>query len=126
MPTDLGGLMQSVTSLSGQVGSFSSALGTGNISDIALKQLTGLSGQAGSLGSLLSSMLGGQQGAALKPEGKQLAGGIQEGLGKMSGLNRESLLKLAQPERRAAVDSFTGTSNNVAGLAKQFAGMLGM
>ena len=125
MPTDLGGMMQSVTSLTGQVSSFATGLGTGNIADMALKQLAGFSGQAGNLGSTLKTLLGGQAGAALKPEGKQLAGGIQEGLGKMSGLNLENLLKLGQPERRSAVDSFANAGSQVGSMAKQLAGMLG-
>jgi hypothetical protein len=125
MPTDLGGLMQSVTGLSGQVTKFTSMLGGGNIADAALKQLAGFSGQAGNLGSALGAMLGGQQGAALNPQGKQLAGGIQEGLGKMSGFKLEDLLKLGQSDRRATVDSFSNNSNQVAGMAKQLAAMLG-
>lgn len=125
MPTDLPGLMGQVTTLTGQVSNWAGALTSGNIADVALKQLAGFSGQAGALGSTLSTLLGGAPGKALDPQAKQLAGGVQNGLGKMSGLKLDDLLKLAQPERKAQVDSFVTAGSQVGDLAKKLMAALG-
>ncbi|MEZ5964134.1 MAG: hypothetical protein R3F56_09840 [Planctomycetota bacterium] len=125
LPTDIGGLMGSVTGLTGQVSKWAGALTSGNIADAALKQLAGFSGQAGNLGSALSSMLGGKQGEMLSPDAKQVAGEVKGGLDKMSGLKLEDLLKLAQPARQEQVDSFVGSSKQVTDLASKLKSMLG-
>lgn len=126
MPTDFAGVMNQVTGLGSQVTSWSKTLGSGNITDAALKALSGFGGTAGNLSSALGGLLGGQAGQALNPNAKQLAGGVQQGLDKMStGFKLEDLLKLAPADRKTQVDTFVGASNSVSDLAKQFLGAVG-
>lgn len=126
MPTDFAGVMNQVTGLGGQVSQWAGTLGSGNITDAALKALTGFSGTAGNLSSALGKLLGGQSGQALDPNAKKLAGGVQQGLDKMAtGFKLEDLLKLAPADRKAQVDTFTGAANSVSDFAKQFLAAIG-
>jgi hypothetical protein len=119
-------VMNQVTGLGSQVTNWSKTLGSGNITDAALKALSGFGGTAGNLSSALGGLLGGQAGQALNPNAKQLAGGVQQGLDKMStGFKLEDLLKLAPADRKTQVDTFVGAGSSVSDLAKQFLGAVG-
>lgn len=113
----LGAALSKVQGLTGDVGKWSSMLGSGDISDKLLSKLAGFSGSAGGIGEMLKKALMGAEDSVQKKIAP-----VQDGLTKLSGLNAENLMGLDQEARRKTTNDFTANANNLSDLVGKLLG----
>lgn len=105
---DVTNTLQTVATLSGEVSTWSKALGEGNVTDAALTKLGGYSDQFGNLGTALNAAI-----SAVAPEQKDQLTAIVGALQGLGGKSEDNLKQLDPSQRQTATKKFSMDSASV-------------